>query len=390
MTPGARVQAAIEILQAIIDGAAAERELTAWARRARYAGSKDRAAVRDHVYDTLRRLRSSAWRGGLGEVDGLADIHDPARLVAGMLLDRGQDLAALFTGAGHAPSPIDLPPDPGAMPDRVAADLPDWVFDRLKAEYGRRATGLAAALRDRAPVILRANLRRITRPALISELGEHGIGANPHPISPTAVEVDGAPRGLTGLAAFCAGAFELQDAGSQAMADRLPDDGDRVLDLCAGGGGKALALAARGARHILAHDAAPRRLRDLPERAARAGAAIKIIEVPEAGAPFDGVIADVPCSGTGSWRRAPEARWRLSEGDLSALIETQRSILSRAISLTRPGGWIAYMTCSLLQAENMAQIEDCLRDGGVTLDFTWSCTPFDGCDGFYLGLLRRL
>ncbi|MEM7643016.1 MAG: RsmB/NOP family class I SAM-dependent RNA methyltransferase [Pseudomonadota bacterium] len=390
MTPGARVQAAIDILESIVGGAPAEQVLTAWARGARYAGSKDRAAIRDHVYDTLRRLRSSAWRGGLGEIGGLDEVRDPARLVAGMLLGQGEPLSGLFTGEGYAPPAIDLPSDPGPMPAGVAADLPDWIVARLAAQYVPRAGDLAAALRDRAPVNLRVNLRRMDRDALIADLAEHGVRGKPHPISPTAVEIDGNPRGLTGLNAFRTGAFELQDAGSQALVDRLPEDGHRILDLCAGGGGKALAVAARGERAVFAHDVARQRMKDLPGRAIRAGAAIEIVEAPEALAPFDGVIADVPCSGSGSWRRAPEARWRLSEADLSGLVETQRAILARAISLTRPGGWIAYMTCSLLEAENAGPVEACLRKGGVALGFRWSCTPFDGCDGFHLSLLRRL
>ncbi|MEM7491308.1 MAG: RsmB/NOP family class I SAM-dependent RNA methyltransferase, partial [Pseudomonadota bacterium] len=210
MTPGARVQAAIEVLGAVAGGAPAERELTSWGRRSRYAGSKDRAAVRDHVYDALRRLRSSAWLGGLGDVAGLDAVAEPARVLAGSIRGSGGDPAALFTGQGHAPPPIDLPVAPGPMPDGVAADLPDWALARLRADHGDRANAIAAALRDRAPVVLRANLARTSRGALLAELSEMGHAAAAHPMSPTAIRLEGNPRGLAASAPFLAGHFEFQ------------------------------------------------------------------------------------------------------------------------------------------------------------------------------------
>jgi 16S rRNA (cytosine967-C5)-methyltransferase len=171
----------------------------------------------------------------------------------------------------------------------------------------------------------------------------------------------------------------------------MPDpEGLRVLDLCAGGGGKTLALAARGSARLWAHDAAPARMRDLPARAARAGAQVTLTERPEAEAPFDLVLADVPCSGSGSWRRAPEAKWRLTADRLAALQTEQDAILDRAVALTRPGGRVAYMTCSLLDAENARRADAAAARHGLTLEARWSCTPLDGgADGFHLSLLRR-
>ncbi|MEM8823177.1 MAG: RsmB/NOP family class I SAM-dependent RNA methyltransferase [Pseudomonadota bacterium] len=390
MTPGARVQAAVEVLGAVVAGAPAERELTAWGRRARYAGSKDRAAVRDHVYDALRRLRSSAWLGGLGAIDGLAQVSDPARLMAGLLRGQGRDLSGLFTGQGHAPAPVDIPDQVGNMPEGVASDLPNWVLGHLRANHGDRAMDIAAALRCRAPVNLRANLRKTTREALMARLTDAGLTVEAHTISPTAIFVAGAPRGLTALDAFLDGSFELQDAGSQALVDRLPADGRSVLDLCAGGGGKALAAAAGSDRAVFAHDAEPERMRDLPARAKRAGVRIDITENPEAAAPFDGVIADVPCSGSGSWRRSPEARWRLDEAGVTVLMARQDAILDRAVRLVKPGGWVAYMTCSLLQAENAARVDARLVRRDVVLENRWDCSPLDDCDGFHLSVLRRV
>ncbi|WGH78825.1 RsmB/NOP family class I SAM-dependent RNA methyltransferase [Jannaschia ovalis] len=389
MTPGARVQAAIEVLDQVLRGAAAERALTAWARGARYAGSKDRAAVRDHVFDALRRLRSAAWAGGQGDV---APSGMSARAVmAGLLAGLGADLAALFDGQGHAPAPLDPLPDPGPAPAGVRLDLPDWLLPLFTDALGPDAEAVALALRDRAPVILRANTARIDRDALVAALLSGGVAAAAHPLSPSAVLLAGAPRGLQGLPAFTEGLFEFQDAGSQALVDRLPfASGARILDLCAGGGGKALAYAARSGEPVHVHDADPSRMRDLPARAARAGADLRPCPDPEAVAPFDGIIADVPCSGSGSWRRAPEAKWRLTPDRLSDLQATQDAILDRARSLLRPGGWIGYMTCSLLASENDDRVAAASRrHGDLQCDATWRCMPRDGADGFFLAILRR-
>lgn len=391
MTPGARVQAAIEVLDRVLRGAPAERELTAWSRASRYAGSKDRAAVRDHVFDVLRNLRSAAWAGGQGDVP-LASM-DARAVMAGLLRLQGVDPASLFTGEGHAPDPIHLSDDPGPMPDGVRADLPDWLLGPMRDGLGSKSADVFEALRTRAPVFLRTNLARITRAELVERLRAGGFDAAAEPFATGAIRIEGQARGLSNLDAFADGLFEFQDAGSQSLVDRLPlTPGARILDLCAGGGGKTLAMAARGAGPLFAHDADPARLRDLPLRGARAGASVTLLSRPEDSAPFEGVVADVPCSGSGSWRRAPEARWRLTPQRLAELNRLQDEILDRAIALTRPGGWIAYMTCSVLDAENTQRIRAAVdRDGRLEPLSQWSCLPVEGGpDGFYLALLRRL
>ncbi|TFL17058.1 RsmB/NOP family class I SAM-dependent RNA methyltransferase [Jannaschia formosa] len=385
MTPGARIQAAIEILDRVLAGAPAERELTAWARGSRFAGSKDREAVRDHVFGALRRLRSSAWLGGQGDV--APERMEARAVMAGLLRGQGADLATLFTGDGYAPAPWKAPAPEGAMPEAVALDSPDWLLPRMRAALGDRTAPVLEALRHRAPVVLRANRARISRAALIARLEQEGYAALPHDLAEDAVTVEGRTRGLTGTGAFAEGLFEFQDAGSQALVERLPlEPGMRVLDLCAGGGGKALAMAARGAS-VTAHDADPARLRDLPARAARAGARIALTDRPETEAPFDAVVTDVPCSGSGSWRRAPEAKWRLDAARLDALTGIQDGILDRASTLVRPGGWIGYMTCSLLDEENAARTEAASVRCGLRPGARWSCTPLDGADGFHLQVL---
>ena len=387
MTPGARVQAAVDCLDAIFAGEAAERVLTRWARGSRFAGSSDRAAIRTHVFDALRRVRSAAWAGGLGNV--ALEAMNGRAVMAGLLAGQGRDLRTLFNGQGHAPAPLDPLPDPGPAPDGVRLDMPDWLLPQFHAALGEVAEPVMQALRDRARVILRANLSRIDRGTLIARLAEDGVAAEAHPASPSAIRLDGAPRGLANKPAFLDGAFELQDAGSQALVDRLPlQAGERVLDLCAGGGGKTLAMADRGAGPLFAHDVDPDRMADLPARAARAGLSIAISPQPEDDGPFDGVVVDAPCSGSGSWRRAPEAKWRLTEARLSELVPLQGEILARATRLTRPGGWVGYMTCSLLDAENGAQVDAAVASHRLEEALRWSCTPLNGCDGFFLSVLR--
>jgi 16S rRNA (cytosine967-C5)-methyltransferase len=166
--------------------------------------------------------------------------------------------------------------------------------------------------------------------------------------------------------------------------------GMSVLDYCAGGGGKTLALAARLRGPVSAHDANPGRMRDLPERAGRAGARVRLVEKPARHAPFDLVLADAPCSGSGSWRRDPEGKWRLTPETLARLQETQAAILDRAAQMVRAGGWLAYATCSMLLRENRGQVDAFLaRHDGWRLQQDHAFTPVQGGDGFYLALLQR-
>ena len=382
MTPAARLSAAIAILDAVLAGEPAERALTNWARASRFAGSGDRQAVRDHVFDALRCRRSFAVLGGAESGRGL---------MIGALRAVGVDAEGLFTGEGHAPPPLTeaerAPPRP--MAEAEALDCPDWLAPLLRASLGADFAPVMGLMRRRAPVFLRANAARTSREAAIAALADEGIACRPGPLAATAIEVTGQARRIAGSAAYRDGLVELQDAASQAVVEALPlAPGERVLDYCAGGGGKSLALAARGAR-VTAHDAAPARMRDLPERARRAGVRIDLAE----GAPrgrFPLVLLDVPCSGSGSWRRAPEGKWRLDPARLAALEAVQAEILANAAPLVAPGGHLAYATCSLIDGENGAQVEKFLSStGGWRLKFQRRFTPLEGGDGFYLAVIEQ-
>lgn len=378
MTPNARLASAAELLDQIIDGEAAERALTRWSRANRYAGSGDRAAIRDIVYDCLRRRRSLGWLGGA----------DTGRaLILGRLRDAGEDPDEVFTGERHAQLPLNQeerrePPPLAKAPEAVRLDVPDWLLPQLGAEA-------AAHLRHRAPVFLRANLARISRDSAIERLGLEGVTATAHHLSPSAMEITENPRRLSQTVLYREGLVELQDVASQAVVDIVAKRarGARVLDYCAGGGGKSLALAMHGGK-VSAHDANPQRMQDLPARARRAGVTVDIIDHPKG--PFDLVFCDVPCSGSGAWRRQPEAKWRFKQTDLDGLAQTQVQILETASKLAAPDGTLVYATCSLLRRENEDRIGAFLNASpGWHLEKSRRFTPSDGGDGFFVAVLSQ-
>jgi len=385
LTPGARVSAAIEILDHIFAGDAAERALTAWARSSRFAGSKDRAAVRDHVFSALRCRRSFGWLGG-GETGRAVMVGQQRALTV--------DPATLFTGDGHAPAP--LGPDDGAgqsldaAPRSVRCDMSDWLMERLAVDLGNQAEAACEILRHRAAVHLRVNLMRTTRDAAADMLRDEGIETDQLDDIKMGLQVTENERRVALSAPYLDGMVELQDAASQRAVARcaLPS-GARVLDYCAGGGGKALAFADRGAK-VFAHDIDPARMRDLPTRAARAGVEITCLDTATLAqnAPFDAVFCDAPCSGTGTWRRAPDAKWRLTPERLDELTVVQDDVLDKASLLVAADGQLIYATCSLLAQENRDRVDAFLRR-----TVAWKLVdelvllPTAAQDGFYLAVI---
>lgn len=380
MTPAARIAAAIGVLDDILGGAPAEQALLRWSRASRFAGSGDRAALRDLVFGALRQRDSFAALGGGLSGRGLMIGHARAQ---------GLTLSQLFTGEGHAPAPLTATEEAFAAPATLPDDLPDWLRPAWQQALGDDAPTVARVMTARAPVWLRVNLARVSPQAAAAALQAEGILTQPWPALPSALCVTANERAVARSAAYRDGLVELQDLSPQLACARLPlAAGDRVLDYCAGGGGKALSLAARQPQaHIVAHDRSAARMADLPARAARAGLRIATEARPTGS--FDLVVTDVPCSGSGTWRRTPDAKWRLTPGHLAELTLVQGQILDQVVPLLRPGGHLAYMTCSVLTAENDDQIAAFRqRHPNFTLVERHLWTPLQAGDGFYLALLQ--
>jgi 16S rRNA (cytosine967-C5)-methyltransferase len=256
-----------------------------------------------------------------------------------------------------------------------------------------------AAQRTRAPLFLRVNLARASREGAAARLAEEGVASAPHPAVRTALRVTGGQGRLAASAAWREGLVEIQDAASQAVTLMVPlHQGDRILDYCAGGGGKILALAARAAHEGLrttalsAHDADARRMADLPGRARRAGARLRLLstEALAGNAPFDVIVTDVPCSGSGTWRRTPDAKWKLSPERLAHLCQSQAEILLAAERLAARRSTICYMTCSVLEVENRVQVDRFLAArAGWSLAAEKLLLPSDSGDGLYAAVLTR-
>ncbi len=371
MKTGGRLQAAIEVLDDVEKRRRPLADaLKDWGLAHRFAGSGDRTAIGSLAFDALRRKASNAWIMGEGSAR--------AAVLATYALTWGQGLAGLEAALAdpHAPKPLTkrererLAADPEAVlaeaPDAVRADVPEWLAPSLASLWGERMVEEGKALADRATVDLRVNTLKGDRATAIAALAD--LGATASPLSPVGLRLpDLAPTAkpphVPSEAAYQEGRIEIQDEGSQIAALVAgPRPGERVLDLCAGGGGKSLAMAAtmgnRG--EIFAYDTDKRRFGDFRDRAARAGASIVELRPPVAGGDalidlegsIDCVFVDAPCTGTGTWRRRPDAKWRLRPNALDARMKDQDHVLDEAARFAGPRGRIVYVTCSVLREEN--------------------------------------
>ncbi len=387
MTPGARYAAAIEVLDLIQGGHSAEQVLTTWARQNRYAGSKDRAAIRDHVFGVLRRKRSAA---ALGNGD------NGRALVLGFLRARGIDPETVFGTGGYAPVALsDSEKASREAPLSVAekSDLPEWLWPIWVENLGDNAVNAAVVQKDRAPITLRVNLSAGSRAEVQAKLLQDGVETIVSKAVSTALHVTGNERRIGQSRAFLDGDVELQDAASQkAMHLLQPYAQGRVLDYCAGGGGKALALADLSDASIFAHDIAQERMKDIEHRARRANQTIKILtpDILAQSGTFDLVLCDAPCSGSGTWRRTPDEKWRLTADRLTELNGIQADVIRNGANFVGLAGVLAYATCSVLKSENEAVVTAFLSENpDFELMDTMQLLPESQHDGFYLAVMRR-
>jgi len=386
MHPSARIAAAIEVLADLeTRRRPASDALKDWGLSHRFAGSKDRAAIASLVYDALRRRACARF---------LMKAETPrAEMIGALILARGMadaEVESHFSGIGHAPAPLSEEERQNLSakslddaPDWVLGDYPEWLSPHFARAFGGDAVAQGKALAARAPLDLRVNALKATRPEMLVEL-DH-LGAQTCRFAPLGLRI---PQGAAGRGAaldaepaYATGMIEIQDEGSQlaaALCRAAP--GEKVLDLCAGGGGKALALAAtmdnRG--DVFATDSDGRRLTPIFPRLERAGAKNLVVRAPRGKndpvadlvGQCDLVAVDAPCTGVGTWRRNPDAKWRMRPGALEQRQVAQDEVLARGARFVKPGGRMVYVTCSLLCEENEDRVAAFLSQNP---DF--SCEP---------------
>jgi 16S rRNA (cytosine967-C5)-methyltransferase len=420
-----RVQAAIEVLHEVLTRhRPAAEALKDWGKAHRFAGSGDRHAIGTLVYDSLRQRSSLGAQGG----------GDTARHIVLGLLRQGwdmsvADIAALADGQ-HGPAALTadeekaLRSKPTGLPWFITANIPEWLAPIFEQLFGKTATAEGAALCQRAPIDLRTNLLKCDPLKLRALLSTFNPMAGPWVDTSIRIAPPGSDQKHVNVEvdpAHGMGFFEVQDTASQiAAALTGVKAGEQVADICAGAGGKTLALAAlmQNQGRLVAHDVDRHRLRPIFERVMRAGAScVEVVSADQASAmndeSFDCVVVDAPCSGTGTWRRKPEIKWKLTRKTLDVRLTEQRNVLENGAKLVRKGGRLVYFTCSILPEENTAQVAQFLAQHKdfkiVPYAAQWSrtiggevpksadgasdtllLTPHQhGVDGFFVAVMQR-
>src|SRR6201995_5881642 len=423
MTPAARLSAAIELIDTIdAQRVPAAKALKEWGTAHRFAGSGDRAAISGLIWDVLRRRASSAF---------IMDADTPRARLLGMLkLERGLNvdaIAALCDGGRFAPQPLS-DGERKALSSRALGDAPEWLARYLAQVFGDDRAAEATAMASRAPLDLRVNTLKAKREKVLAATAH--LRTMPTKWSPNGLRIeisaDAKNPGIQAEEAFIKGQIEVQDEGSQLAALlSAAKPGEQVIDLCAGAGGKTPGLAAmmQGRGRFIAPGSDKRQLAPIHERLSRAGVHNCDVRTPKGEgeilsdikASADLVMIDEPCTGTGTWRRNPDAKWRIRPGALEVRLKTQAEVLDRARHLVKPGGRIVYVTCSVLDTENGEQVRKFLarRPGfsvvrpAETIAALWdksddfppaTLQPAEGLlmtqrrtgtDGFFVSVLRK-
>jgi len=429
MLLGGRIKAAIEVLDDILNRKTpATLALRDWGKSNRYAGSKDRSAIGNYVYDALRCKNSLEFR---------MNNDKPRALILGSAVFIGErtteELFEAFENNKHSPGQLTKDEilklsgsiDLSGAPDWVRADIPEWIWPAFENNFSDSAIDEGNALTKRPPLDLRVNTLKSNVSDVINELKDKNIkkcAISPIGLRIAAARADGRLPNIQIEESYQTGAVEIQDEGSQIVSllvDAKP--GETILDYCAGAGGKTLALAAdmQNLGTVFGFDIDKRRLSPLYQRAQRAGANIIDIRQPPSESlkdlvgKMDRVLVDAPCTGLGTWRRKPDSKWRLNEDGLELRNNEQRSVLNSAKGFVRPGGLLFYVTCSMLAEENEAQVYDFIEKNdnfsllsagevweekfGADAPKPWSA---DGCsltltpsstntDGFFFAVMER-
>lgn len=435
MTPGARIQATIELWEKIWSAGVPMDSITGdYFRVRRYIGSGDRNAIAERIYAMMRSYARIGW--WLDKTDTMDNAR--MRVVADLAIRERlpkPHIADLFSGGTHTPAVLDDKEkeslsvlvgrdlDFNEMPEAVRAECPPEAEDALRAVFGKHFVAELAAMQTPAGLDLRANTIKITRDKAIDALKKHGIESTPTPMSPVGLRV-GARVHLAQTKLLQAGVIEIQDEGSQLIALLCAaKPGQQVMDACAGGGGKTLVLAAamEGKGRVVAMDNNSQRLARGKPRYVRAG--IHNVEarplddehhtkwLRRQKQNFDIVLVDAPCTSSGTWRRNPDLRWRRMGPTMEEIIRLQGEILARFEKCVKPGGKLVYATCSLFREENEDQVRKFLASHDdfelVPLDEAWAEAGLSGkapessegmmrlsprqsgTDGFFAAIMRR-
>lgn len=438
MTPGARIQAAIDLVDQVLTAWNSQKRIPAdkllenYFKSHRYIGSKDRGGISEMVYWVLRHKAALEWWLERAH----QRVHGRTYLFSALVLRKEynpQTIQSITKDSQYSPPPFT--PDEQAMidalvrhdiehpdmPEPVRLNYPEWIDGLLTESFGDQKEKALHALNEQAPTDLRVNTLKTTRENLMDSLSKEGFDTVPTALSPIGLRL--ARRGPVFTSPlFKAGHFEVQDEGSQAvalLADAQP--GMRVIDFCAGAGGKTLAMAAtmQNKGRILAWDTSEKRLGQMAPRLRRAGvdnvqahviASEQDAFIKRHKATADRVLVDAPCSGSGTWRRNPDLKWRFSRTDLDEVLAVQKAIVLSAARLVKPGGRLIYATCSIFKDENEKQVDELLRNVNnfrvVCAKKIWdknfvndtsdgvsylSLTPHqDGVDGFFAAVFERL
>ncbi len=398
-----RAGAAIEILETVLNGTIAETAISRWSRSSRYAGSKDRAAVRDIVFGCLRKKRSLLWSFR----DANPEFWARKLVLSYLSYSCSVDYLCLnFNGKKYSPHPLDnneintlkkMNLLVKSAPSAVVLNFPDFLQNELLRSLGEKFFPIMMEMQSRAPVDIRVNLLKSNLGLAQKKLAKEGIVTQPLLQSKSGLRISAMGTKVHLSGAYLNGDIELQDVSSQmacTMAGVAP--GMKVLDYCAGGGGKALALGSdlAGTGNLFAYDINQKRMLQLKKRASRAGLKVNVLtekKIALAVSDFDVVFVDAPCSGTGTWRRNPDIKWRFDQSMLEKIKLSQAKIILEAQHFVKKGGRLVYVTCSFLLSEGVDQIELFLLSAPNFKKITESfLDPVKDGDGFYIAVLEKI
>ena len=383
-------QSVIEILDTYLDEAKINFVLRKWAIKHRFAGSSDRRKIKDIIFDIIRQKKSCEHVGG-----GFSGRN----LLIGYLKLKGTELSSVFDNSKFGPKELTIKEqninvDFSNLSNIYELDFPSWLIPILRRSLQSEFNNVVKALRNRSNVQLRVNLKKISRLNAIKKLKKNNIECEINKLCSTALNVLSGAQHILTSPCFENGFVELQDAGSQLVSELIEINyNDKVLDMCAGAGGKSLAISC-GAEldaTYFAWDVNFDRMKDIDARSKRAGVKIEKVIKLSSKSFYNKIIIDAPCSGSGSWRRDPEGKWRLDEDILENYVKTQKELILKGLKLLAPRGQILYITCSILDIENGKLIDDLISSVlSLRLVRSISLVPSSKSDGFYGAVLEKV